>query len=408
MAVAIDIYNVDYDVNFFQSLKLSVRNKTLERFLENSDIQDLAFAAAQLDEKDCLKILIDQGVNLSVPVRGQQTIMDAIFDRVSNPEKFFSEVLDSKVDLDESSSKQNKVYKLDFRLLRPEEDKQMAVISSLFVATTDTTRIEILQHPLFEIYLQHKWSKVIYLFYLWIALHVVSVACMTAYVSLLTYDIGYHDEALAVIRYIMVVVAPTLFIYGIIQCLVLRPFRFRRYEMWINFGSTILVLVVLGMEAWSGYGARVQAEMPNWVLHMTSAAILLLWIELMMLIGRLPKYGYYAVMFGVVLKNVVKVLLACLCLVIGFALSFSIQFYHKEEFSDPWRALVKTVAMMMGEFDYVDIFHNRNYVQSSSPVSRVTFLVFVILTSIVLMNLMIDVLFEIVQSRKIKNLHSDN
>jgi hypothetical protein len=105
MAVAIDIYNVDYDVNFFQSLKLAVRNKTLERFLENSDIQDLAFAAAQLDEKDCLKILIDQGVNLSVPVKGQQTIMDAIFDRVSNPEKFFSEVLDSKVDLDESSSK---------------------------------------------------------------------------------------------------------------------------------------------------------------------------------------------------------------------------------------------------------------------------------------------------------------
>jgi hypothetical protein len=49
MAVAIDIYNVDYDVNFFQSLKLAVRNKTLERFLENSDIQDLAFAAAQLD-----------------------------------------------------------------------------------------------------------------------------------------------------------------------------------------------------------------------------------------------------------------------------------------------------------------------------------------------------------------------
>jgi hypothetical protein len=98
---------------------------------------------------------------------------------------------------------------------------------------------------------------------------------MTAYVSLLTYDIGYHDEALAVIRYIMVVVAPTLFIYGIIQvnvptlkiktkyllqCLVLRPFRFRRYEMWINFSSTILVLVVLGMEAWSGYGARVQGK----------------------------------------------------------------------------------------------------------------------------------------------------
>jgi hypothetical protein len=61
------------------------------------------------------------------------------------------------------------------------------------------------------------------------------------------------------------------------------------------------------MELCSGYGARLQ-RMPSWVLHVASVAILFLWIELMMLIGRLPKYGYYAVMFGVVLKNIVKVL----------------------------------------------------------------------------------------------------
>jgi hypothetical protein len=48
--------------------------------------------------------------------------------------------------------------------------------------------------------------------------------------------------------------------------------------------------------------------MPNWVLHLTSFTILFLWIELMMMIGRLPKYGYYAVMFYLVLKNVIKVL----------------------------------------------------------------------------------------------------
>ncbi|XP_072375796.1 uncharacterized protein, partial [Diabrotica undecimpunctata] len=47
---------------------------------------------------------------------------------------------------------------------------------------------------------------------------------------------------------------------------------------------------------------------PNWVLHITSISILMAWIELMLLIGRLPSLGYYALMFSAVLQNVVKVI----------------------------------------------------------------------------------------------------
>lgn len=45
----------------------------------------------------------------------------------------------------------------------------------------------------------------------------------------------------------------------------------------------------------------------DWVLHITSVVILLAWMELMLLIGRFPTYGYYALMFSAVLQNVVKV-----------------------------------------------------------------------------------------------------
>jgi transient receptor potential cation channel subfamily A protein 1 len=90
------------------------------------------------------------------------------------------------------------------------------------------------------------------------------------------------------------------------------------------------------------------------------------------------------------------------CLVIGFALSFSIQFYHHHDFTDPWKALVKTVAMMIGEFDYGTIFDTSKNsttvtVQGGSPTSRVIFLLFVILTSIVLMNLMIGLAVNDIQ-----------
>ena len=44
-----------------------------------------------------------------------------------------------------------------------------------------------------------------------------------------------------------------------------------------------------------------------WVLHVMSFAILLAWTELMLLMGRFPTCGYYALMFYHVLQNVIKV-----------------------------------------------------------------------------------------------------
>lgn len=49
------------------------------------------------------------------------------------------------------------------------------------------------------------------------------------------------------------------------------------------------------------------ANIPPWIFHVTSTTVLLAWLELMFLIGRFPIYGYYALMFSVVLKNVIKV-----------------------------------------------------------------------------------------------------
>lgn len=87
--------------------------------------------------------------------------------------------------------------------------------------------------------------------------------------------------------------------------------------------------------------------------------------------------------------------MAFLCLVIGFSLSFSIQFHSFDQFKDPWRALVKTTVMMMGEFEYADLFADKS---SALPTtSRFVFLVFIILTSIVLMNLMVGLAVSDIQ-----------
>jgi len=44
-----------------------------------------------------------------------------------------------------------------------------------------------------------------------------------------------------------------------------------------------------------------------WLQHTISIAILLSWMQMMLLIGRFPMCGYYALMFSAVLQNILKV-----------------------------------------------------------------------------------------------------
>lgn len=94
-----------------------------------------------------------------------------------------------------------------------------------------------------------------------------------------------------------------------------------------------------------------------------------------------------------------QVLLTFVCLVLGFALSFSVQFYNEGPFNDPWCSLVKTTVMMMGEFEYSGLFEEPEdgQLKRLPATSRVIFLLFVILASIVLMNLMVGLAVSDIQ-----------
>lgn len=137
---------------------------------------------------------------------------------------------------------------------------------------------------------------------------------------------------------------------------------------------------------------------PQWILHTISLAILVAWMQMMLLIGRLPMCGNYALMFSTVLKNILKVLLAFVCLIVGFAFSFAVLFHGNDQFRNSWRAVVKTVVMMMGEYEYGDLFSDeKNGSSFLTATSRVVFLAFVMLASIVLMNLMIGLAVNDIQ-----------
>ncbi|XP_063913650.1 transient receptor potential channel pyrexia-like [Zophobas morio] len=354
-----------------------------------------AFVAAQHDREGCLKMLIAKGADLSRANFNKETVMEIIFENMTRPVQFMMDALDSSVVLEKINEKNR--YYVDFKVLAPTKcSRQMDVISSLLVAANDEEKTEVLQHPLIELYLTLKWSRVCYFFYLWIVAYVVFVLSMSIYVTFLTHDYYRIDGAMMASRCILIVSASCLIAHAVLQCCLTHGNHFRKYELWLNLGCTSLSLIVAIAENPAENATIMHVADSTWVLHIASIAILMSWAELMLLIGRLPTYGYYALMFSAVLQNVIRVLMAFLCLVVGFALSFSIQFSSCSDFRDPWRALVKTTVMMMGEFEYGDLFADK-VVGPAGATSRVIFLMFIILTSIVLMNLMVGLAVSDIQ-----------
>lgn len=220
----------------------------------------------------------------------------------------------------------------------------------------------------------------------------------------------------------------------------------KQYETWL---SLISVMLSLGMSVAGEIDSMkcTQKEIKSgncWLMHCISVAVLLGWVQMMLLIGRFPMWGYYALMFSTVLKNILKVgrnrefdrsrdklrldflydpfvplrrpsaivthaspklfilfqvLLAFGFLIIGFALSFAVLFQDNEGFRDSWQAIVRTMIMMVGEYDYGDLFKIDDTDQKYYlPITtRIVFFIFVLLASIVLINLMIGLAVNDIQ-----------
>lgn len=90
--------------------------------------------------------------------------------------------------------------------------------------------------------------------------------------------------------------------------------------------------------------------------HLASWIVLIVWTNLMLLIGRLPQLGCYSLMLTTVTKNFLKVMISFIFLVIGFALSFTLIFPKSEFFANPWDSFVRTIVMMIGEFEYTSTY----------------------------------------------------
>ncbi|XP_046385635.1 transient receptor potential channel pyrexia-like [Ischnura elegans] len=383
-------------------------------------------------------LLIDSGADLGAVTDSGISALDAVFLYLPRPAPFLCRVLDSRIKPNAATVEQRSfAIQLDFRVLAPHgKERQTGVMRALLEAEspTDEIRRTLLSHPVVEAFIVLKWRRLRLFFYLLVSVYLLFALSLSVYISLIhTEDaFAYYlnntgategpganipESRIYVVVGLIKITRPLLMASSVVvllnvfgQCCAFPKYYLKQFEMWMNLVSAMLA-IYLAQEGARGHIAAHMDERPatdatgnslddrigvtdhytsSEVIHLTSVTILLAWAELMLLIGRFPTWGSHGLLFYAVLKNVIKVLLAFGCLVIGFAFSFFVQFHRSQpqNFGNPWRAFVKTMVMMMGEFEYQDLFEEKN--KYTLPMtSRVIFVCFVILASIVLVNLMV-------------------
>jgi hypothetical protein len=123
--------------------------------------------------------------------------------------------------------------------------------------------------------------------------------------------------------------------------------------------------------------------------HLSAVALLLEWVELLLLTGRLPQLSLKLEMLKTVGLTFLSFMAGYVLLLIAFALSFYILFRGSVErdgsviFATPFLSLQKTITMFAGEFDSSSL--NFDFFPYTS---HVIFLLFIFLVPIILLNLL--------------------
>nr|CAB3267274.1 transient receptor potential cation channel subfamily A member 1 homolog [Phallusia mammillata] len=146
------------------------------------------------------------------------------------------------------------------------------------------------------------------------------------------------------------------------------------------------------------YGVR-----EDWQWQIGAVSVFLSWMVLIMFIRNLPTFGIYVLMFTEVLQTFLKFFIVFVLFILGFAFSFHCLLQNHHAFREWWNAVIKTSLMMIGEFQFEDVFLSEaetietgaaNHTITVSTVnyhavSYILFVIFVVIMSIIIMNLLV-------------------
>ncbi|CAG9834362.1 unnamed protein product [Diabrotica balteata] len=360
---------------------------------------------------DCVETLINYGADVTLKTKCGHTPLSIIKKKVPIAFGVFTKKLDDAVTLYNTDSLSNEPeLRLDFRvILQPNHEGEMNFLYTLVEEGYKT----VLLHPICAALLYVKWQKIRKYYLARILFYAVFMLALSLYVltALSHYCYNYGNnftdmkpedvielcEKNSILGRVLrdspfVMEMQWFFLVGLTSLEIIRKlygiYGYTSVRQYLSYPENILEWWVISSVFVIScvYTRRTYL----WQNHIGAFAILLGWTNIMLMIGQLPVFGIYIAMYTRVQSEFGKLLFAYSGLLIGFTLSFCVIFPDSNFFANPFISLVTIIVMLSGELN-LDILvddnpDNPHYLLEFS--AQVTYIIFVITVTIILMNLL--------------------
>ncbi|XP_076392292.1 transient receptor potential channel pyrexia isoform X2 [Megachile rotundata] len=336
--------------------------------------------AALNESSSTVMVLLSKGADVTARTKGGISALSFIVRRTPDVLPRFISRLDQAISLhDHELGDLDCELRLDFRPLVPGGRGE----TDLMLCLVEVGQKQVLKHPLCESFLYLKWLRIRKFFLLNLIFHSIFVVFFTAYIAV-TYFWNI-DKFKKVLFWLVLIFTVVLAGKEFFQMTHGIYIYIKRWENWLQWSVVLVSIIVL------------LVPINDWQHHVAAVGILLIWIELMMVVGRFPMFGLYIQMFTQVSINFFKFLGAYICLIIGFSLGFSVLHKNYKSFTNPLVGLLKTIIMMSGELEFEDVFFDDDAPILYSGTAHLMLLSFVILVTVILTNLMMGLAVSDIQ-----------
>ncbi|XP_028039256.1 transient receptor potential channel pyrexia-like [Bombyx mandarina] len=361
----------------------------------------------------CVETLIFLGADVTSKSKKGHTALSVIARKTPKSLAILKHNLDCGISLSRSIEGNEEVQiEFDFgKLLKFSYPREITYLNSL----VDEGQKDILQHPLCSAFLFMKWRKIrkfylARLIFCFLFVSFLSIYVLTAVVKACQ---GKHSKKYGVPNEL----CQPQSILGVI--LNDNPIEFER---WVLMAITVFEIVrkltgITGYSSFYQYFTTFENLMEwfvllsvfslynirndySWQNHVGGYAVLGAWTNLMLMMGQLPMFGDYVAMYQKVLMEFLKLLLAYICLLLGFTICFCVVFPNEEMFSNPLMGFISTLSMMVGELN-LNILIN-DPMQDDPPIffelsAQIIFIFFLMFVTIILMNLLVGIAVHDIQ-----------
>ena len=274
-----------------------------------------------------MKLLIRYGADLSIKNNAGFSALFFINKHVPQCFKAFEERLDSGLMLEGSSELNSYTgVKLDFHKLSPNinsTDTRQRQDIAIFIELMKSPHSALLIHPLSEAFLHLKWKKIQYLHVAFIIFThfmyslVYTIYALTVFVNLCRpgsyddiietdtrWDIGseitckYHPSrmktVMAQVSWVFLIMFTLIYVVNVSIKIFTNPKNY--FSKWYSYIDLILIVSFPLISFHQDPFPLDVFHMRLWQFHVAAIGSFLTWLQMMLLIGKLPKFGKYVQM----------------------------------------------------------------------------------------------------------------